>query len=152
MKRRDCRTVLVGGVPVGGESPVSVQSMLNVPAHDIPGNVAQARQLALAGCDILRIAVPDKAAVATVAAVKQAVDVPLVADIHFDYRLALEAAAQAAAALTKMKTNAVMNILFIKTLQFLYNFFYYNTNSVFRHSVVYPVFFRKNTFNGNLSK
>lgn len=96
MKRRDCRTVLVGGVPVGGESPVSVQSMLNVPAHDIPGNVAQARQLALAGCDILRIAVPDKAAVATVAAVKQAVDVPLVADIHFDYRLALEAAAAGA--------------------------------------------------------
>ena len=62
------------------------------------------------------------------------------------------AIAQAAAALTKIKTNAVMNILFIKTLQFLHNFFYYNTNSVFRHSIVYPVFFRKNTFNGNLSK
>ena len=59
-------------------------------------------------------------------------------------------AAQAAAALTKIKTNAVMNILFIKTLQFLHNFFYYNTNSVLRHSIVYLVFFRKNTFNGNV--
>ncbi len=62
------------------------------------------------------------------------------------------AAAQAAAALTKIKTNAVINILFIKTLQFLHNFFYYNTNSVLRHSIVYLVFFRKNTFNGNLLK
>lgn len=96
MKRRDCRTVLVGGVPVGGESPVSVQSMLNVPAHDILGNVEQAQRLVNAGCDILRVAVPDKEAVATVEAIKRAVDAPLVADIHFDYRLALDAAAAGA--------------------------------------------------------
>lgn len=94
--RRTCRTVMVGGCPVGGEALISVQSMLNVPAHDILGNVAQAQRLVNAGCDILRVAVPDKEAVATVEAIKQAVDVPLVADIHFDYRLALDAAAAGA--------------------------------------------------------
>lgn len=95
-KRRISRTVTVGGVPVGGKSPVSVQSMLNVPAHDVEGNVAQALRLKAAGCDILRVAVPDTDAVRLVAAIREAADIPLVADIHFDYRLALEAAAAGA--------------------------------------------------------
>ena len=96
MDRRICKTVMVGKVPVGGHSPVSVQSMLNVPAHDIAGNVEQAKRLQACGCDIIRTAVPDKAAVALVAALKEAVTIPVVADIHFDYQLALESAAAGA--------------------------------------------------------
>lgn len=83
---------MVGGVPVGGGSPVTVQSMLNVPADRIPDGVRQAQKLASAGCEILRAAIPDEAAVVLIPAVKKAVPVPLVADIHFDYRLALAAA------------------------------------------------------------
>ena len=96
MNRRTCRTVMVGGVPMGGDAPITVQSMLNIPAHDRKGNVEQAKRLRDAGCEILRVAVPDAEAVHTVAAIKEAVSLPLVADIHFDYRLALEAAAAGA--------------------------------------------------------
>jgi len=94
--RRTCRAVRAGALTVGGDAPVSVQTMLNAPAHDIPASVAQAKRLEAAGCDILRAAVPDKAAVPLIAALKDAVAVPIVADIHFDYRLALEAAAAGA--------------------------------------------------------
>ena len=86
MQRRNCKTVYVGRVPMGGDAPVSVQSMLNVPAADVAGNVAQAKALEAAGCEIIRVAVPDKAAVQLVDALKNAVSVPIVADIHFDYR------------------------------------------------------------------
>lgn len=96
MNRRVCRSVTAGGVAIGGDALISVQSMLNIPAHDIAGNVAQALQLEQAGCDIIRVAVPDMDAVATVAAIKEATTIPLVADIHFDYKLALEAAAAGA--------------------------------------------------------
>ncbi len=96
MNRRMCRTVMVGGVPMGGDAPITVQSMLNIPAHDRKGNVEQAKRLRDAGCEILRVAVPDAEAVHTVAAIKEAVSLPLVADIHFDYRLALEAVAAGA--------------------------------------------------------
>ena len=95
MERRNCKQVMVGTVPVGGNAPVSVQSMLNVSAQDAAGCVEQAKRLQACGCDIIRTAVPDKASVATVAALKEAVSVPVVADIHFDYKLALEAAAGA---------------------------------------------------------
>lgn len=90
---RVSRKVMVGEVPVGGGSPVTVQSMLNVSADQIEDGVRQAKQLADAGCDILRAAIPDEAAVALIPAVKKAVSTPLVADIHFDYRLALASAA-----------------------------------------------------------
>ena len=89
MERRACKTVYVGGVAIGGSAPVSVQSMLNVPAEDVAGNVQQAKELVAAGCDIVRVAVPNKEAVRLVDAIKTAVDVPLVADIHFDHTLAL---------------------------------------------------------------
>ena len=59
MQRRSCRQVTVGGLKIGGGAPVTVQSMLNVPAQDIAGNVAQAKALAAAGCEIIRTAVPD---------------------------------------------------------------------------------------------
>ncbi len=85
------RAVKVGPLTVGGGAPVTIQSMLNVPAHDIAGSVAQARELEAAGCEILRAAIPDLQAVALIPAIKSAVAIPLVADIHFDYRLALAA-------------------------------------------------------------
>ena len=78
------------------------QSMLNTPAHDIPASVEQARRLQAAGCDIIRAAVPDREAVPLIAALKEAVSIPVVADIHFDYRLALEAAA---AGVDKIRIN-----------------------------------------------
>lgn len=87
------KTVYAGGVAIGGGAPVTVQSMLNVPAEDVAGNVEQAKRLCAAGCDILRVAIPDAGAVRLIPALKEAVAVPIVADIHFDYRLALEAAA-----------------------------------------------------------
>lgn len=83
---------MVGSVPVGGGSQITVQSMLNAPAHDIKRNVSQAKKLADAGCEILRVAVPDKESVDLIPAIKEEVTIPLVADIHFDYRLAVEAA------------------------------------------------------------
>lgn len=82
--------VKVGNNYIGGGADITVQSMLCVPAHDIEGNVAQALRLENAGCDILRVTVPDKQALKTVEALKKALKIPLVADIHFDYRLALD--------------------------------------------------------------
>ena len=102
MQRRSCKTVYVGNVPLGGESPIVVQSMLNVPAADVAGNVAQAKALEAAGCEIVRVAVPDKEAVRLVDALKNAVSIPVVADIHFDYTLALECAA---AGVDKIRIN-----------------------------------------------
>lgn len=83
------KRVFVGGVALGGGAPVSIQSMLAVPAHDISGNVSAAKELASAGCEILRVSVPDKKAVKTLAGLKENVDIPIVADIHFDWRLAV---------------------------------------------------------------
>lgn len=88
------RQIHVGGVPVGGGAPVSIQSMCSTPTHDVEATVAQIRQLASAGCDIVRVAVPDMAAARAIGAIKAQINIPLVADIHFDYKLALEAAAQ----------------------------------------------------------
>lgn len=96
MNRRTSKQVMVGGVAIGGGAPISVQSMLNLPAHDIVGNVEQAKRLQACGCDVIRTAVPDMQSVALVAALKEAVSVPIVADIHFDYKLALESAAAGA--------------------------------------------------------
>ena len=94
-KRESTRQIRVGGVPVGGGAAVSVQSMCNVRTGDVPAVVEQIRRLRAAGCDIVRVAVPDMDAARAISEIKKAVpDVPLVADIHFDYRLALEAAAR----------------------------------------------------------
>lgn len=89
-ERRKSRQVCVGDVLVGGDAPISVQSMLNCPAEDIRANVEQARVLEAAGCEILRTAVPDAKAVRLIDALKQAVAIPIVADIHFQYKLAME--------------------------------------------------------------
>ncbi len=83
--------VKAGNVEIGGGSPISVQSMLNVPSTDIEGSVKQAVALADAGCEIIRIAIPNMDAISLIEPIKKAIDVPLVADIHFDYKLALSA-------------------------------------------------------------
>ncbi len=84
------REVKVGNLVLGGNHPVAVQTMLNAPARDIEANVQQAVRVAKAGCQILRFSVPTMEDVALIEAIKKQVDIPLVADIHFDYRIALE--------------------------------------------------------------
>lgn len=96
MTRRESKKVKVGDIFIGGDSKITVQSMLNIPAHDTEGNIRQAKELETAGCEIIRIAVPDKESVKTIEEVKKNITVPLVADIHFDYKLALESLAAGA--------------------------------------------------------
>ena len=81
----------IGGVGIGGDNPVRVQSMCNTDTRDVPATVAQIHQLAEAGCEIVRLAVPDEAAAAVLATIREQSPVPLIADIHFDHRLALAA-------------------------------------------------------------
>lgn len=90
LSQRKSKKIKLGNIFIGGDSKVTVQSMLNAPAHDIEGNVKQALELQKAGCEIVRIAVPDMEAVRTVAALKEKISIPLVADIHFNHKLALE--------------------------------------------------------------
>ena len=85
------KSVNVRKVKIGGGAPVSVQSMCNREAHDFEGICAQIRELSDAGCDIVRLAVPDKEAAEVFARVRKETEMPLVADIHFDYRLAIAA-------------------------------------------------------------
>lgn len=91
MTRKVKRTVRIGNITIGGNNPISVQTMLNIPVEDIAGNVAQARRVAAAGCQIVRVTVPTPADAAVVSAIKEAVEIPVVADIHFDYKAALAA-------------------------------------------------------------
>lgn len=102
MERRITKKVKVGNIFIGGDAPVSVQSMLNKPAHDFEASVKQAVELEKAGCQIIRGAIPDMDAVGLIPALKEAVKVPIVADIHFDYRLAIEAVA---AGVDKVRIN-----------------------------------------------
>ena len=96
------KKVFAGNVAIGGGADISIQSMLCAPAHDIEGNIAQALALQEAGCDIVRVSVPDKQTIKTVEALKQNISIPLVADIHFDWRLALESVA---AGVDKVRIN-----------------------------------------------
>ena len=91
MTRQLKREVKIGNIKIGGTNLIAVQTMLNVPVKDIAGNVAQAKRVAAAGCQIVRVTVPSPSDAAVVAAIKEAVDIPVVADIHFDYRAALAA-------------------------------------------------------------
>ena len=94
--------IKIGNKIIGGENKVLVQSMLNVISTDISGNVSQAKRLEKAGCDIVRVSVPDMAAVKLIDAIKNEINIPLVADIHFDYKIALECAA---AGVDKIRIN-----------------------------------------------
>lgn len=100
--RRQARIVQVGGLAMGGNAPILVQSMLNVPTADVDGNVRQAVLLEAAGCQIIRVSVPTLEDVRLVGALKAAVHMPVVADIHFDHRIALAALA---AGVDKIRIN-----------------------------------------------
>ncbi len=102
MERRKTKKIKVGNIFIGGDAPVSVQSMLNKPAHDFEASVQQAVELEKAGCQVIRGAIPDMDAVGLIPALKEAVQAPVVADIHFDYRLAVEAVA---AGVDKVRIN-----------------------------------------------
>ena len=97
--RRITHQIQVGNIKIGGGAPVSVQSMTNTKTSDVQSTVTQITQLQAAGCDIVRIAVPDMDAAKKIHEIISAVDVPIIADIHFDYKLALEAINQGVAAL-----------------------------------------------------
>ena len=86
------KKLYVGNVAVGGGAPVSIQSMCNTKTDDVAGTVAQIKKLADAGCEIIRVAIPDMAAAEAVDRIKEQIDIPLIADIHFNHKLALEVA------------------------------------------------------------
>ena len=89
--RKNTRTVMVGNVPIGGQNPVVIQSMTNTKTEDVQATVVQIRELIAAGCQIVRVAVPNMEAAKAISEIKKMINIPLVADIHFDYRLAIAA-------------------------------------------------------------
>src|SRR5512140_2292380 len=89
--RKKTKKIYVGSVPVGGGSPISVQSMTKTDTRDVKATVKQVKSLEKAGCEIIRIAVPDLDAARALGSITKAVTIPVIADIHFDWRLALEA-------------------------------------------------------------
>lgn len=99
IKRRQSRKIWVGNVAVGGDAPISVQSMTNTLTSDAAATIKQIEALTAAGADIVRVSCPDEASTAALASIVRAVRVPIVADIHFHYKRALEAAAAGAACL-----------------------------------------------------
>ena len=99
IQRKKTRQIHIGGVAIGGGAPISVQSMCSTKTTDTESTVAQINALQAAGCDIVRLAVPDMAAAENLGNIIKKVNVPLVADIHFDYRLALESIRQGISAL-----------------------------------------------------
>ncbi len=96
INRKKTRRIHVGNVPIGGNAPIAVQSMTNTHTQDIGATVAQIQRLQAAGCEIVRVAVPDVEAAEAISGIKKQIAIPLIADIHFDYRLALAAAAAGA--------------------------------------------------------
>ncbi len=91
IKRKPTRTIYVGNVPVGGGHPVVVQSMTNTDTRNVQATVAQIKRLEECGCEIIRVAVPDEEAAQALKKIKKAIGIPLIADIHFDWRLAVQA-------------------------------------------------------------
>ncbi len=99
IERRKSRTIHVGNVPIGGDAPIAVQSMTNTPTPDAGATIHQIRALEEAGADIVRVSCPDEDSTAAFRTIARAAKVPLVADIHFHYRRAIEAAQAGAACL-----------------------------------------------------
>jgi len=89
--RKITKRIRIGSLYIGGNEPIAIQSMTNTHTHNVGATVEQIKHLEAAGCDIVRAAVPDMEAAAAIAEIKKAISIPLVADIHFDYRLAIEA-------------------------------------------------------------
>lgn len=94
MKRKKAKKIKIGGVYIGGDAPISVQSMCNTDTRDVDATVAQIRELTQAGCEIIRVAVPDMEAAQAIGKIKEQINIPLVADIHFSVELAMEAIRQ----------------------------------------------------------
>ena len=88
--RKLTRVVNIGAIGIGGNQPIVIQSMTTTKTADVAATVAQIKTLQTAGCEIIRLAIPDLDAACAISSIKEAVDIPIVADIHFDYRLALE--------------------------------------------------------------
>ena len=93
-QRKKTRVVTCGNVKIGGDNPISVQSMANTDTRDAKATIAQIKRLEEAGCELVRVAVPDMEAAEKIAEIKAGINIPLIADIHFDYRLALKAIEQ----------------------------------------------------------
>ncbi len=92
IQRRPTRRIYVGGVPIGRGAPIAVQSMTNTHTRDVKATVSQIRRLQKAGCDIIRVAVPDEDSAEAIGEIKKQISIPLIADIHFDYTLAIASA------------------------------------------------------------
>ena len=92
IKRKRTRQINVGDLKIGGLSPIVVQSMTNTYTQDVAATVSQIKRLEKAGCEMVRVAVPDKEAAASIASIKQHISIPIIADVHFDYRLAIYSA------------------------------------------------------------
>lgn len=90
MKRRNTKKIMVGNVAIGGDAPISIQSMTNTKTENIAATVHQIHQLEQAGCEIIRIAVPTEEAAKAIPEIKKEIQIPLIADIHFSYKLALQ--------------------------------------------------------------
>ncbi len=99
ISRKKTRQVFVGSLPIGAGAPISVQSMTNTPTDDIPSTVSQIKRLESAGCEIIRVAVPDTDAAVAIREIKKQIAIPLIADIHFDFKLAVAAIASGADAI-----------------------------------------------------
>jgi (E)-4-hydroxy-3-methylbut-2-enyl-diphosphate synthase len=91
LPRRNSKTVIIGGVPIGGGAPIVVQSMTRTDTRDSDATIQQIRELQECGCEIVRVAVPDQEAAESLLQIKKGTDIPIIADIHFDYRLAITA-------------------------------------------------------------
>ncbi len=89
IKRKKTRQIHVGNVPIGGDAPIIVQSMTNTDTRDVEATVAQIKGLEAAGCEMIRVAVPEPEAARAIGAIRERIDIPLIADIHFDHRLAV---------------------------------------------------------------
>lgn len=96
-RRRKTKKINLDYVQIGGDAPVVVQSMTNTDTRDVKASVAQIKALEKAGCEVIRVALPDKEAVEAIPHIKEKIKIPLVADIHFDYRLAIDAIKKGAA-------------------------------------------------------
>jgi (E)-4-hydroxy-3-methylbut-2-enyl-diphosphate synthase len=92
--RKKTKTIKIGNIKIGGDNPIAVQSMCNTKTHNVSDTVKQIKELEKAGCEIVRVAVPDMKAAKAISAIKSQIKIPLVADIHFDWKLALESANQ----------------------------------------------------------
>ena len=92
--RHFSREIMIGNVGIGGNNPIRIQSMCNTKTHDVKATVEQINRLTEAGCEIIRVAVPDMEAAKSISLIKKEISIPLVADIHFDYKLAIESMKQ----------------------------------------------------------